>query len=129
MMRYGFIFVISEFSLNIKISFIYRTSSICDRNKIIQFDSIFLASKQQQHQHQQHSSSSKATIRMYDVRLYILHDIDWIFAARSRMHSATGDRSQEQDASTCTGSSDAVTENKIKPRSRWAYKLISYTLK
>ena len=61
-------------------------------------------------------------IRMYDVvssSLFLLF-IDWIFAARSRMHSATGDKSQEQNTGTGTGtaSSDTVTENKIKPRSR-----------
>lgn len=43
MLKYGFILIITDFSLNIKIAFIYRTNSIHDTKKIIQVDSIFLA--------------------------------------------------------------------------------------
>lgn len=38
-----FILVITDSSLNIRIEFIFRTSSIRDRNKLIQVDSKFLA--------------------------------------------------------------------------------------
>lgn len=130
-MKYGFILVITEFSLNIKIIFIYRTSSIRDRNKIIQVNSIILA-----HIHIQvlQTTTTKHTPiwTILNVWRYIFiynFYIDWIFTARSRMHSATGDKSQEQDTGTCTSSADTVTESKIKPRSRWASKLFSCNLK
>lgn len=45
------------------------------------------------------------------------------------MHSAAGDKSQEQDTGTCTSSTNTVTESKIKPRSRWASKWYSYIIK